>query len=47
MLQLNVVRPDEVDTPMLRLAGRTTCMSDKEANQMAEAVVLMGVWVWV
>lgn len=41
-IRINAVCPGEVDTPMLRMAGRSTRMSDEEANQMADAVVPMG-----
>ena len=41
-IRINAVCPGEVDTPMLRMAGRTMRMSDEEANQMAAAVVPMG-----
>lgn len=41
-IRINAVCPGEVDTPMLRMGGRTTPMSDEEANKMADAVVPMG-----
>lgn len=41
-IRINAVCPGEVDTPMLRLAGRTVPLSDAEAQQMADAVVPMG-----
>lgn len=41
-IRINAVCPGEVDTPMLRLAGRTTPMSDEEAQAMADAVVPLG-----
>jgi NAD(P)-dependent dehydrogenase (short-subunit alcohol dehydrogenase family) len=41
-IRINGVCPGEVDTPMLRLAGRTTPLSDEAAAQMADAVVPMG-----
>jgi len=41
-IRINAVCPGEVDTPMLRMGGRTTPMSNEEANKMADAVVPMG-----
>ena len=41
-VRCNCVCPGEVDTPMLRSAGRETPMSDAEANAMAERVVPLG-----
>ncbi|MCB0185307.1 MAG: SDR family oxidoreductase, partial [Caldilineaceae bacterium] len=36
------VCPGEIDTPMLRLAGRTDRLSDEAAAQMADTVIPMG-----
>jgi NAD(P)-dependent dehydrogenase (short-subunit alcohol dehydrogenase family) len=41
-VRVNCVCPGEVDTPMLRAAGRATPMSDAEAAAMADRVVPMG-----
>jgi meso-butanediol dehydrogenase / (S,S)-butanediol dehydrogenase / diacetyl reductase len=41
-VRVNCVCPGEVDTPMLRMGGRDTRMSDAEAQAMADRVVPMG-----
>ena len=41
-IRINAVCPGEVDTPMLRLAGRTAPLSDAAAAEMADRVVPMG-----
>ncbi|MEZ4672730.1 MAG: SDR family oxidoreductase [Caldilineaceae bacterium] len=41
-IRINAVCPGEVDTPMLRLAGRTEPLSDAAAQAMADAVIPMG-----
>jgi meso-butanediol dehydrogenase / (S,S)-butanediol dehydrogenase / diacetyl reductase len=41
-IRVNAVCPGEVDTPMLRMGGRSTPMSDAEAQALADAVVPMG-----
>ncbi len=41
-IRVNAVCPGEVDTPMLRSAGRERPMTDDEAAAMAERVVPMG-----
>ncbi|MEZ4862060.1 MAG: SDR family oxidoreductase [Caldilineaceae bacterium] len=41
-IRINAVCPGEVDTPMLRLAGRTEPLSDEAAQAMADAVIPMG-----
>jgi len=41
-IRINAVCPGEVDTPMLRLAGRTEPLSDAAAAEMADRVVPMG-----
>lgn len=41
-IRINAVCPGEVDTPMLRMGGRTTRMSDEEAQQLGDTVVPMG-----
>lgn len=41
-IRVNAVCPGEVDTPMLRAAGRARPLSDDEAREMGERVVPMG-----
>lgn len=41
-VRLNCVCPGEVDTPMLRAAGRTTPLTDLQAQEMGQLVVPMG-----
>jgi NAD(P)-dependent dehydrogenase (short-subunit alcohol dehydrogenase family) len=41
-VRLNCVCPGEVDTPMLRSAGRTTPLTDLQAQEMGLRVVPMG-----
>jgi NAD(P)-dependent dehydrogenase (short-subunit alcohol dehydrogenase family) len=41
-VRLNCVCPGEVDTPMLRSAGRTTPLTDLQAQEMGQRVVPMG-----
>jgi NAD(P)-dependent dehydrogenase (short-subunit alcohol dehydrogenase family) len=41
-VRVNAVCPGEVDTPMLRAAGRAQPLSDAEAREMGERVVPMG-----
>jgi NAD(P)-dependent dehydrogenase (short-subunit alcohol dehydrogenase family) len=41
-IRVNAVCPGEVDTPMLRAAGRAVPMSDEQAREMGERVVPMG-----
>ena len=41
-IRVNAVCPGEVDTPMLRLAGRNEPLSDQAAQAMADAVIPMG-----
>jgi NAD(P)-dependent dehydrogenase (short-subunit alcohol dehydrogenase family) len=41
-VRLNCVCPGEVDTPMLRCAGRTTPLTDLQAQEMGLRVVPMG-----
>jgi NAD(P)-dependent dehydrogenase (short-subunit alcohol dehydrogenase family) len=41
-IRINGVCPGEVDTPMLRLAGRSEPLSDEAALAMADAVIPMG-----
>ncbi len=41
-IRINGVCPGEVDTPMLRKAGRAEPLSDAAAAQMADAVIPMG-----
>lgn len=41
-VRFNCVCPGEVDTPMLRSAGRDRPMTDEEASAMAERIVPMG-----
>jgi NAD(P)-dependent dehydrogenase (short-subunit alcohol dehydrogenase family) len=41
-VRVNAVCPGEVDTPMLRAAGRVTPLSDAEAQAMADRVVPLG-----
>jgi NAD(P)-dependent dehydrogenase (short-subunit alcohol dehydrogenase family) len=41
-IRVNAVCPGEVDTPMLRAAGRAKPLSDEEAREMGERVVPMG-----
>ena len=41
-IRVNAVCPGEVDTPMLRTAGRTVPLTDAQAAKMGERVVPMG-----
>ncbi|HQX10638.1 MAG TPA: SDR family oxidoreductase [Thermoflexales bacterium] len=41
-IRVNAVCPGEVDTPMLRTAGRTVPLTDAQAAEMGERVVPMG-----
>jgi len=41
-IRVNAVCPGEVDTPMLRAAGRAVPLSDEQAREMGERVVPMG-----
>jgi meso-butanediol dehydrogenase / (S,S)-butanediol dehydrogenase / diacetyl reductase len=41
-VRLNCVCPGEVDTPMLRSAGRATPLTDLQAHEMGQRVVPMG-----
>lgn len=41
-IRINGVCPGEIDTPMLRHAGRADRLSDEAAAQMADAVIPMG-----
>jgi NAD(P)-dependent dehydrogenase (short-subunit alcohol dehydrogenase family) len=41
-IRVNAVCPGEVDTPMLRAAGRAKPLSDDEAREIGERVVPMG-----
>ena len=41
-VRLNCVCPGEVDTPMLRSAGRATALTDLQAQEMGQRVVPMG-----
>jgi len=41
-IRVNAVCPGEVDTPMLRAAGRAVPMSDEQAREMGERAVPMG-----
>ncbi|MCB0061212.1 MAG: SDR family oxidoreductase [Caldilineaceae bacterium] len=41
-IRINGVCPGEIDTPMLRLAGRADRLSDEAATKMADAVIPMG-----
>ncbi len=41
-VRLNCVCPGEVDTPMLRAAGRSTPLTDLQAKEMGQRVVPMG-----
>ena len=41
-IRVNAVCPGEVDTPMLRAAGRQVPLTDEEARDMGERVVPMG-----
>lgn len=41
-VRLNCVCPGEVDTPMLRAAGRAQALSDAQAQDIADRVVPMG-----
>ncbi len=41
-VRFNCVCPGEVDTPMLRAAGRATPLSDAQAQEIADRVVPMG-----
>ena len=41
-IRVNAVCPGEVDTPMLRAAGRVRPLTDEEAREMGDRVVPMG-----
>jgi NAD(P)-dependent dehydrogenase (short-subunit alcohol dehydrogenase family) len=41
-IRVNAVCPGEVDTPMLRAAGRALPLTDEQAREMGERVVPMG-----
>lgn len=41
-IRVNAVCPGEVDTPMLRAAGRAVPLTDEQAREMGERVVPMG-----
>jgi NAD(P)-dependent dehydrogenase (short-subunit alcohol dehydrogenase family) len=41
-VRVNAVCPGEVDTPMLRAAGRATPLTDAQAQEMGERVVPLG-----
>lgn len=41
-VRVNAVCPGEVNTPMLRAAGRTTPLTDEQLREMGERVVPMG-----
>jgi len=41
-VRVNAVCPGEVDTPMLRAAGRSRPLTDEEAREMGDRVVPMG-----
>ncbi len=41
-IRINGVCPGEIDTPMLRLAGRTDRLADEAAAKMADAIIPMG-----
>ena len=41
-IRINGVCPGEIDTPMLRLAGRSDRLSDEAATAMADAIIPMG-----
>jgi meso-butanediol dehydrogenase / (S,S)-butanediol dehydrogenase / diacetyl reductase len=41
-IRVNAVCPGEVDTPMLRAAGRQVPLTDEQASEMGERVVPMG-----
>ena len=41
-IRVNAVCPGEVDTPMLRAAGRAIPLTDEQAREMGERVVPMG-----
>jgi len=41
-IRVNAVCPGEVDTPMLRAAGRAKPLTDDEAREIGERVVPMG-----
>ncbi|MBX7214310.1 MAG: SDR family oxidoreductase [Thermoflexales bacterium] len=41
-IRVNAVCPGEVDTPMLRAAGRAVPLSDEQAREMGERVVPLG-----
>jgi meso-butanediol dehydrogenase / (S,S)-butanediol dehydrogenase / diacetyl reductase len=41
-IRVNAVCPGEVDTPMLRAAGRAKPLTDEEAREMGDRVVPMG-----
>jgi NAD(P)-dependent dehydrogenase (short-subunit alcohol dehydrogenase family) len=42
IIRVNAVCPGEVDTPMLRSAGRTVPLTDEQAREMGDRVVPMG-----
>lgn len=41
-IRVNAVCPGEVDTPMLRAAGRTVALTDAQARELGERVTPMG-----
>lgn len=41
-IRVNAVCPGEVDTPMLRAAGRATPLTDEQAREMGDRVVPLG-----
>lgn len=45
-VRFNCVCPGEVDTPMLRSAGRATPLTDAQAQEIADRVVPMGRLAW-